>query len=41
MASVERRKPTRTEWQPITSRQPVVRRISPPTKKPKGKEQPR
>jgi hypothetical protein len=30
MPKVERRKPTRAEWQQITSRRPVVRRIAPP-----------
>jgi len=36
----ERRQPTRAEWQRITSRQPVVRKASPPKKKPKGRKEP-
>jgi hypothetical protein len=39
---IERRQPTRREWKAITSRRPVVRLVSPPKRKPKGrKEQPR
>ncbi len=35
----ERRQPTRREWEQITSRRPVVRKIQPQTPKPESEEE--